>query len=129
MSIVSTQPPAKRDAMKHHLPLAVCCLLLSATSFAQFTGPSATGRVSTVEQARNAPIDTYVTVTGNIVAHLREEYYTFRDATGEIRVEIERPVWRNRDIGPDTKVRLLAEVDRNAAGTIYLWVESLAIIE
>lgn len=115
--------------MKRYLTLAICCLLLSATAFAQFTGPSATGKVSTVEQARNAPTDTYVTVTGNIVAHLREDYYRFRDATGEIRVEIEGPVWRNRDIGPDTKVRLLAEVDRNAAGTVYLWVESLDLAE
>ena len=115
--------------MKRSLLLATICLLLSATSFAQFTGPSATGRASTVEQARNAPIDTYVTVTGTIVAHLREDYYRFRDATGEIRVEIEPAVWRNRKIGPDTKVRLLAEVDRNAAGTRYLWVESLDIVE
>jgi uncharacterized protein (TIGR00156 family) len=115
--------------MKRSLLFATTCLVFSATSFAQFTGPSATGRASTVEQARNAPIDTYVTVTGAIVAHLREDYYTFRDATGEIRVEIEPPVWRNRKIGPDTKVRLLAEVDRNAAGTRYLWVESLDIVQ
>jgi uncharacterized protein (TIGR00156 family) len=115
--------------MKRYLPLAIMCLMLSTTSFAQFTGPSATGRVSTVEQARNAPIDTYVSVTGNVVAHLREDYYTFRDATGEIRVEIEPTVWRGRKIGPETEVRLVAEVDRNAAGTIYLWVDSLEIVE
>jgi uncharacterized protein (TIGR00156 family) len=115
--------------MKRYLPLATFCLLLSSTAFAQFTGPSATGRVSTVEQARTAPIDTYVTVTGKIVAHLREDYYTFRDATGEIRVEIEPPVWRGREVGPDTEVRLVAEVDRNAAGTRYLWVESLEIVQ
>lgn len=115
--------------MKRYFPMAVACLLLSAAAYAQFTGPSATGRISTVEQARDAPIDTYVTITGTIVAHLREDYYSFRDATGEIRVEIENRVWRNRKIGPDTKVRLLAEVDRNQAGTRYLWVESLEIVE
>ncbi len=115
--------------MRRNVSLTICFLLLSSASFAQFTGSSVTGRTSTVEQARNAPIDTYVTVTGNIVAHLRENYYTFRDATGEIRVEIERPVWRNRKIGPDTKVQLVAEVDQNAAGTIYLWVKSLEPVE
>lgn len=115
--------------MKPYLPFAICCLLLSAATFAQFTGPSATDRVSTVEQAQNAPINTYVTVTGNIVVHLGQDYYSFRDATGDIRVEIERSVWRSRDIGPDTKVRLLAEVDRNISGTTYLWVESLDIVE
>jgi uncharacterized protein (TIGR00156 family) len=115
--------------MKRYMFLLIGFMLLSSTSFAQFTGPSATGRVSTVEEARNAPVDTYVTVTGNIVAHLREDYYTFRDQTGEVRVEIETPVWQNRKIGPDTKVRLVAEVDRNAAGTIYLWVKSLEIAD
>jgi uncharacterized protein (TIGR00156 family) len=115
--------------MKSYVSLLIGFLLLPSTSFAQFTGPSATGQISTVEEARNAPVDTYVTVTGNIVAHLRGNYYTFRDQTGEVRVEIETPVWRNRKIGPDTKVRLVAEVDRNAAGTIYLWVESLEIAD
>lgn len=115
--------------MKIRVFVMVGLLCLSLTSFAQFTGPSATGRVSTVEEARNAPVDTYVSVTGNIVAHLREDYYTFRDQTGEVRVEIEPPVWRNREIGPETKVRLVAEVDRNAAGTVYLWVESLEIVD
>ena len=115
--------------MKTYVSLLIGFLLMSSTSFAEFTGPSAAGRISTVEEARNAPVDTYVTVTGNIVAHLREEYYTFRDQTGEVRVEIETPVWRNRKIGPDTKVRLVAEVDRDAAGTIYLWVDSLEILD
>jgi uncharacterized protein (TIGR00156 family) len=115
--------------MKVLFALVMILLVTFSTAHAQFTGPSVTGPASTVEQARNAARNTYVTITGNIVAHLREDYYTFRDATGEIRVEIGKPVWRNRKIGPDTKVRLVAEVDRNFAGTIYLWVKSLEIVE
>jgi uncharacterized protein (TIGR00156 family) len=115
--------------MKCYLGLAVISLLLSLTAHAQFTGPTITGSRTTVEQARKAPVDTYVIVTGNIVSHLRENYYTFRDETGNIRVEIEPPVWKNREVGPETKVRLVAEVDRNAAGTIYLWVKSLEIVK
>lgn len=115
--------------MKRYVFLFISVMLLSSMSFAQFTGPSSAGQISTVTEARNAPVDTYVTVTGNIVAHLRENYYTFRDQTGDVRVEIEPGVWRNRKIGPDIKVRLVAEVDRNAAGTIYLWVESLQTLD
>ncbi len=115
--------------MKLWVLLLIGLLMGASTSFAQFTGPSAAGRVSTVEEARKAPVDTYVTVTGNIVARLREDYYTFRDQTGEVRVEIEPSVWRNRKVGPDDKVRLVAEVDRNAAGIIYLWVESLEMAD
>jgi uncharacterized protein (TIGR00156 family) len=115
--------------MRTILAITLVWLLFSSNAVAQFTGPTATGRTSTVEEARNARVDTYVTVTGNIVSHLRENYYTFRDSTGDIRVEIESRVWRNREIGPDTTVQLLAEVDRNAAGTVYLWVESLEIVK
>lgn len=115
--------------MRTIMALTLICSLLPAYTVAQFTGPTATGRPSTVEEARNASVDTYVTVTGNIVAHLRQDYYTFRDSTGDIRVEIESPVWRNREVGPNTTVRLLAEVDRNAAGTVYLWVKSLEIVK
>jgi uncharacterized protein (TIGR00156 family) len=68
-------------------------------------------------------------VIGNIVAHLRGDYFNFRDDIGEIRVEIEPEVWRNREVGADTTVRLLAEVDRNSAGTVYLWVQSLDIVK
>ena len=115
--------------MRMILALTLTWLLLPSHAYAQYTGPTATGQKNTVEQARNARVGTYVTVTGNIVAHLREDYYTFRDNTGEIRVEIEPPVWRNREVGTGTSVRLLGEVDRKLTGTVYLWVESLEIVE
>ena len=113
------------------LPLILLITLsaLGTGASADFTGPSVTGRVATVEQARSAPLDSYVTVTGNIVNRLRGDYFTFRDQTGEIRVEIEPELWRGREVGPETRVRLLAEVDRNRAGTIYLSVESLEILQ
>ncbi len=102
--------------------------LLASNASAQFTGPEATGRTSTVAQVREARLGSYVTVTGNIVAHQREDYFTFRDASGDIRVEIEKSVWQNRPVGPETKVRLLAEVGRGVSGR-YLWVKSLQIVD
>jgi len=102
--------------------------LLASTAAAQFTGPGATGSATSVAQVSAARLGSYVTVTGHIVAHQREDYYTFRDQTGEIRVEIERSVWQNRQIGPETKVRLRAEVDRGYTGR-YLWVESLEVVK
>jgi uncharacterized protein (TIGR00156 family) len=115
--------------MRGFLIFALVLSLLPLNAVAQFTGPSATGLKSTVEQALNARVGTYVTITGNIVNHLREDYYTFRDNTGDIRVEIQSQVWRNRDVGPDTTVRILAEVDRTWTGTRYLWVKTLEIVE
>ncbi len=96
---------------------------------AQFVGPTPAGTTMSVEAARTAPIDSYVVVTGSIVAHLREKYYTFRDATGDIRVEISDRVWSGRRVTPDNTVRLVAEVDRNSSGLVYLWVQSLEIVK
>lgn len=110
---------------------AIACLLLgllAPDASAQFTGPSAAGREATVSQVDRARIGSYVTVTGNIVSHLRGDYFTFRDSTGEIRVEIGSSVWQDRKVGPETRVQLLAEVDRGIAGR-YLWVKSLQIVE
>lgn len=111
------------------LALATAGLVFTSTAWAQFTGPGATGPASTVAQVQDARLNSYVTVTGNIVNHLRENYYTFRDQTGEMRVEIDSAVWKNRQVGPTTLVRLRAEVDQGISGNRYLWVESLTVVE
>lgn len=108
------------------LTAAFCVLLLSGAQ-AQFTGPTVSGRAATVDQIARARTGSYVVVTGNVVSHLRGDYFTFRDRTGEIRVEIEPSVWQGRPVSPTTTVRLLAEVDSGRAGR-YLWVKSLDIV-
>lgn len=109
------------------LMLALLLLALPIAANAQFTGPGATGNPATVANIAAARIGSYVTVTGRIVEHQRQDYFTFRDGSGEIRVEIEADVWRNRPVTPETKVRLLAEIDQGPAGR-YLWVKSLEIL-
>ena len=46
--------------MRTFLALTLVWLLLASNAVAQFTGSTTTGRTSTVEQARNARVDTYV---------------------------------------------------------------------
>lgn len=94
---------------------------------AQFTGPSAAGRASTVAQIGQARLGAYVTVTGYVVNHQRQNYFTFRDSTGEIRVEIEESLWQGRKVSPETRVRLLGEVSRGLFGR-YLWVKTLDLV-
>lgn len=114
---------------KRPLRLFLLCIfsLLMFNASAQFTGPSAAGRPGTVAEARDARLGSYITLTGHVVNHQRGEYFTFRDDTGEIRVEIANNVWNGRKVGPDTKVRLLGEVDRGVAGR-YVWVKSLEVL-
>jgi len=87
------------------------------------------GQVTTVAQARNVAVDEYVMLTGYVVSHIRADYYIFKDQTGEVVVEIEPPIWRNQDVGTHTPIRIIAEVDRDAAEQRYLWVESLTLFE
>jgi uncharacterized protein (TIGR00156 family) len=73
-------------------------------------------------------LGTYITVTGNIVSHQREDYFLFRDSTGEIRVEIEPSLWAGRKVDASTQVRLVGEVGRGVTGR-YLWVKSLDLVD
>ena len=115
--------------MRNKLFVLLFCSLLMVNVSAQFSGPSVAGRATAVEQVRGAArLGSYVMVTGHIAAHQRSDYATFRDKTGEIRVVVESPVWQGRAVTPDTKVRLLAEVDRGFSGR-YLWVKSLELLE
>jgi len=115
--------------MKNFCSVGLMALLLSFGAAAQFSGPSAKGEAQTVAQAREESVGTYVSITGRVINRVREDYYTFADASGEIRVEIEPEAWRGREIGPDDQIRINAEVDRNIAGTKYLWVESFQVVE
>lgn len=113
---------------KMALGTLVALLLVMPYTQAQFTGPStAVSTEMTVAQAQTARTNTYITVTGNIVAHERSDYFTFRDHTGEIRVEIEPSVWQGQEVSPDTKVRLFGEVDRGMRGR-YISVKTLTKI-
>ncbi len=104
--------------------LLVC--LLTTPALARFTGPSVGGPTQTVAQAQNVRAGTYISLTGNIVEHLRENYFTFRDATGSIRVEIENDVWQGRDVSPQQRVTIFGEVDTDRRGR-YIWVKSLSV--
>lgn len=115
--------------MRKFLVILTCFTLLSAIpAFAGFVGPSAGGRDATVSQISQLPIGSYVNLTGNITEHLREDFFTFRDSTGSIRVEIDEKVWANRDVTPETKIRILGEIDTNLRGR-YIWVKSITIVQ
>jgi uncharacterized protein (TIGR00156 family) len=121
--------PDRTSIMKRRPLLAAAAvttlaLLVSGPAAAQFTGPGVTAPTSSVASVQGARLGSYVTVVGNIVNHQRGNYFTFRDATGDLRVEIESAVWAGRPVNPETKVRLIGEVGSTAAGR-YLWVKSL----
>jgi uncharacterized protein (TIGR00156 family) len=100
--------------------------LAAAPAFAQFTGPSAQGEGTTAAAIENTRVGRYVTLEGNLVAHLRADYYSFSDDSGTVRVEIPRATFGGRQIGPADRVRIMGEVDTGRFGR-YVWVKSLDV--
>lgn len=113
---------------KSFLPALLAAVLLAAPAAAQFTGPGAAGASMGAAEAAAARPGTYVTLEGSIVSRLREDYYLFRDASGEVRVEIEPRVFAGRPVAPETRIRLVGEVDRSVGGATYIWIETLEIV-
>jgi len=120
--------------MKKYTIFGVCCLIALCTAetvFAQqgggFTGPfipvtnslQAEYQAVTVNQLQTLPLaKTYITLTGNITQFLGRKNYTFRDATGEITVDIDTQYWWGLSVGPSDRVQILVEVERKKNGTI-----------
>ena len=120
--------------MKKYSVFVVFCLVAlfsTAALFAQqgggFTGPStlrttdgqAGYQAVTVSQLQTLPnTKAYVTLTGNITQSVGRKNYTFRDATGEITVEIERQYWWDLTVSPTDRVQLLVKVEKKRNGRI-----------
>lgn len=85
---------------------------VSTATLAAYTGP-AEQNVVTVIQLKDVADDSWATVEGKLVKHLGGENYLFRDASGEVEVEIDADVWRGQEVGPDDSVRLRGEVDHS----------------
>lgn len=88
--------------------------LMSVSSFAMaaYTGPQEQNKVS-VAQLKDVADDNWVTLEGKLVKHLGGENYMFRDATGEVEVEVDQDVWRGTEVGPDDVIRIRGEVDHS----------------
>lgn len=78
-----------------------------------------------VTQAAEARSDTPAILTGKIIGHRRDEYYSFMDDTGTITVEIPRVTFRRCQMTP---VRLTGGVGRGLSGR-YIDLDRLEVLE
>lgn len=96
----------------------VSVLTLSTSAFAGFQGHnSAVKQPTTVAQAKKAYDDTTVSLSGYIVQKIGDEKYTFKDRTGQIRVEIDDELWGGLTATQKTKVRIYGQVDKDNGKT------------
>ncbi|QEH45762.1 YgiW/YdeI family stress tolerance OB fold protein [Aggregatibacter actinomycetemcomitans] len=69
--------------------------------------------VNKASEAGSWQDDQYIILQGNIVKQVGKDDFIFKDASGEIQVEIERKAWRGQDISPSDEVKLYGEVDKS----------------
>ena len=72
--------------------------------------------------------DTNVTLEGYLVKKTKEEHYLFKDDTGEIEIEIDDEDFRGQQVAPQTKVRIIGEVDRDK-NTITIDADYLEVLK
>ena len=115
---------------------------LAVPAFAAFEGPGADGKggfkgsganapASTVEQVKNLADDVIVAVTGNVISKVAgsKDKYNFRDASGEMIVEIDQKRFRGQTVTPETTVRLIGKVDKDFGKPVKLDVKQLEVIQ
>ncbi len=95
----------------------------NAPAMGGFTGPATAP--NTVAQAKKMWDDTPVVLRGNIVNSLGGEYYTFRDQSGEIMVEIDHDVWWGVQVDPKDTVEIYGEVEKDFGEAVKIDVKRL----
>lgn len=124
------QSPERTPIMKKLAILAIS-MLIAISALAQtgggFVGPGAGGSATTVQQALSMRDDTPVVLTGKIVSSLGDEKYLFRDATGEIIIEIDDDDWRGITVTPDTTLEIVGEVDKEFMDKTKIDVNSFSV--
>lgn len=59
---------------------------------------------------------------------VRRAQYMFRDKTGEVRVRIQRELWRGREITGKTVLRLKGRVQSDVRGR-FVYVDSVQVLK
>lgn len=124
--------PCMENTMNRRLTLALLATslsLFSAAAFAQYTGPGATSAVTTVAEARDQRDDQPVVLQGTLVAKIGHERYRFKDATGEIDVEIDdKDLPSHQAVSATTVVELHGEVDTHRFKPTDIDVDHVRIV-
>lgn len=122
--------------MKPLILLLALCALLTACDRSSQSGEAATstgadsngstesGQQTTVAAASEMRVGSYVTLVGKITGHQSEDYYTFADNTGQMRVQIPSEAMQGQQIDQSQQVQLMGEIDSGPQGR-YLWVKSM----
>ncbi|CAG9229104.1 YgiW/YdeI family stress tolerance OB fold protein [Burkholderia vietnamiensis] len=109
--------------------LAVALATLSAGAHAQYTGPSAAAATTVKDLLATGKDDQPVQLHGRIVRHVGGDDYAFADATGTIRVEIDRKLWAaGQPVSEQSDVKLTGEFERKWSGSVKVDVDRVDVL-
>lgn len=97
------------------------------TGVSGFNGPSNTAaKTMNVKQAKTMADDSYVTLRGKIVQHIKGDKYLFQDASDNIVVEIDDELWYGLTVTPNDTVEIIGEIDKDTPwGKVDIDVEHI----
>jgi uncharacterized protein (TIGR00156 family) len=110
------------------ITLIIAVLLLATSVYAGFKGPGAIPKVETVQSISNLHDDRNVTLEGYLIKKIKSEHYLFKDGTGEIEVEIDDEDFRGKQVTPQTRIRIIGEVDKDN-NTITIDADYLEVLK
>lgn len=96
-----------------------------------FSGPVSGAQADTVAKALTLGDDAPVVLTGNIVSQVagKKDKFIFKDATGEVRMEIDRKVFAGQSVTPENTVRIIGKVDKDLGKDVKIEAKSLEIVK
>ena len=96
-----------------------------------FSGPVSGVQADTVAKAVTLGDDAPVVLTGNIVSQVAgsKDKFIFKDATGEVRMEIDRKVFAGQSVTPEDTVRIVGKVDKDLGKELEIEAKSLEIVK
>lgn len=96
-----------------------------------FSGPVSGAQADTVAKALTLSDDAPVVLTGNIVSQVAgsKDKYIFKDASGEVRMEIERKVFAGQTVTPQDTVRVIGKVDKDLGKDVEIEAKMLEIVK
>ncbi|ACE61769.1 YgiW/YdeI family stress tolerance OB fold protein [Actinobacillus pleuropneumoniae] len=112
--------------MKKFLTLTTL-LAISTSALAGFNGSNnePAKAVNTIAQAKKAAENTPVTLTGNITRQIDSDEFLFKDATSEIKIDVEDHAWQNQNITPKDKITIYGKVDQDSQGPASIDVDRI----
>ena len=106
-------------------------LALPAHAAGGFSGPVSGVQADTVAKALTLGDDAPVVLTGKIVSQVagKKDKFIFKDATGEVRMEIDRKVFAGQSVTPEDTVRIVGKVDKDLGKDVKIEAKSLEIVK